>query len=71
MLNDLLAGECPECGSADTEWHCTQTTRSGVADGRLRLNEVTTLFFCGCNECSETIKTITGDELAAMMTEGS
>lgn len=71
MLNDLLATTCPECGSTDAEWACTQTTRSGVAEGRLRLHEVTTLFYCGCNHCSETIKTITGDELAAMMNGGS
>lgn len=72
--NDLLAGlltvECQECGGTDTEWHCTQTTRSGVADGKLRLNEVTTLFYCGCNCCCATVKTITGDRLAVMMTEG-
>ena len=67
-LRDLLKGRCPECGSWDLEWHCSQDTQSGVADGRLGLNEVTTLFYLGCEYCSETIRTVTGDDLAFMMT---
>jgi len=60
---------CPECGSSDTEWHCDQYTDSGVVDGRLRMHEVKTRFFLGCNSCSETIRVIGGDDLARLMTE--
>lgn len=67
--NAGLGAVCPECGSNDTEWHCTQTTTSGVMDGRLRMSEVTTIFFLGCNSCSETIRTMSGDEVARMMTD--
>lgn len=33
------------------------------------MNEVGPIFFLGCDECSETIKTITGDVVALMLTE--
>lgn len=71
MLNKLLQANCPECGSADTEWHCTQTTNSGVPDGRLRMHDVSTVFFLGCNSCSTTIRTVSGDKLAELMTESA
>jgi hypothetical protein len=67
-LTDVLAAVCPECGSTDTEWHCSQYTDSGVVDGRLRMHEVRTRFSLGCNYCSETIRIIGGDELARMLT---
>ncbi len=67
----LLAAACPECGSTDTEWHCSQQTNSGVVDGRLRMHDVHTVFFLGCNECSETIRTIGGDKLARLLTEAA
>ena len=70
-LTDVLAAECPECGSADTEWHCAQFTDSGVVDGRLRMSEIMTRFFLGCNSCSATIRIISGDELAQLMTEAA
>lgn len=33
------------------------------------MNEVGPIFFLGCDECSETIKVITGDVVAVMLTE--
>lgn len=71
MLNDLLAAACPECGSTETEWHCGHTTNSGLQDGRLRMHDVSTVFFLGCCCCSETIRTVRGDELARLMTEAA
>jgi hypothetical protein len=70
-LNDVLGAACPECGGTDTEWHCSQYTNSGVENGRLRLHEVGTRFFLGCNLCSATIRTISGDKLARLMTEAA
>jgi hypothetical protein len=63
-----IADHCPECGSDDIEFQCQQTTKSPAGDGRLRLNEVDTLFVLGCNYCSETIQTLTGDEAAHALT---
>lgn len=67
-LTDVLSAACPECGSSNTEWHCSQYSKSGVTDGRLRMHEVRTRFFLGCNSCSETIRIVNGDELARLMT---
>ena len=54
--------ECPECGSAALEWSCTQKAPADVPDGRLRVNEVETLFVLGCTECSETVLTMTAHD---------
>lgn len=70
-LEDLLNKKCGECGSADLEWHCSQDTNSGVVDGRLRMHEIHTIFYLGCNACSETLKIINGDEVAAMLTQAA
>ena len=61
--------DCTSCGSSDTDWHCTQTNTSGIVDGRLRVSEVGTLFYLGCNYCSETIKTISGDKVARLLSD--
>lgn len=62
---------CPECESGqDVQWNCRQTTgSSGVVDGRLRLHEVSTVFFAGCEACSTTLKIIDGDDVAEMLTQ--
>lgn len=67
-MNRVLADYCPSCGSSDIEWHCGHTTNSGVQDGRLRMHDVTTVFFLGCNSCSETIRTVSGDDVAQLLT---
>jgi hypothetical protein len=70
-LTDWLEAACPECGGTDTEWNCSQYTNSGVETGHLRLHEVWTRFFLGCNLCSATIRVISGDKLARLMTEAA
>jgi hypothetical protein len=70
-LTGVLEAVCQECGGTDTEWHCSQYTNSDVENGRLRLHEVVTRFFLGCNSCSATIRIISGDKLARLMTEAA
>ena len=60
---------CRACGSTELTWHTTNTTHTNIQDGRLKLNEVTCLFFLGCDYCSETLATINADRVAAAMTE--
>ena len=70
MSDILLApGECPDCGSRDLTWHCDAKNRGGVTDGRICMREVGVIFFLGCDYCSETIRVIDGDKVAAMLTE--
>lgn len=61
------ADGCPECGSTDLTWHTQSSVTTGTPDGKLRANEVSTLFVLGCNHCSETIKTLTADQVAENM----
>ena len=63
------AGCCPECGSRELTWHADAKNYSGVQDGRICMREVGPIFYLGCDECSETIRVIEGDKVAAMLTE--
>jgi len=70
MLNDLLVAKCKGCGGSNNlVWHCSQDTNSGVADGRLRMHEIHTVFYLACEYCSETVKTVKGDEVADLLTQ--
>jgi DNA-binding transcriptional regulator YdaS (Cro superfamily) len=55
---------CRHCGSDNLSWFTAQTIRSSVVQGRLTTNDVECLFFLGCNCCSETLRTVTADEVA-------
>ena len=61
--------QCLECGSTDLTWHSSVDSNSGVVDGRLKYNDVHPLFYLGCEECSHTLRALTGDELALEMTD--
>lgn len=61
---------CTTCGGTDFEWSCTQASHNcAIADGRLRMHDVHTVFVLGCNECSETLRTVNGDDVAQWMTK--
>lgn len=60
---------CPRCLGAELRWHCGQRNTSGVVDGRLKMGDVSTEFFLGCEGCSETIHVLSGDVIAQMLTE--
>lgn len=57
------------CESPMLYWTCSHDTNSGVQDGRLRMHEIHTIFYLGCEYCSETLKIINGDQVALMLTE--
>lgn len=52
---------CPACGGSSLTWDTNNVTYSGVQNGRLKTNEVTCLFFLGCDECSATVFMINAD----------
>jgi hypothetical protein len=62
---------CPECDGTDLSWATAPNkTVCGVADGRLRMNEVETVFYLGCEECSETlIHSVSADDVATFLTD--
>ena len=53
---------CNNCGSDDLEWLSKPHTDSDVQDGRLRLNEVRTIYFLACHNCSETLQFMSEDQ---------
>lgn len=67
-FDNLFPSECPECGSKHLTWDCHARNHGGVQDGRIRMNEVGVSFFVGCDECSETVKVVSGDVIAALLT---
>ncbi len=68
-MNDFnLMRECKACGSKLLTWHCEAQNRGGVQDGRIKMHEVGVTFFLGCDECSETLRIVDGDVVAAALT---
>jgi hypothetical protein len=59
--------ECKECGSTHLTWQTSIINRSNVQQGRLNTSDVECLFFLGCDECSETLQTISADNVAGLM----
>jgi hypothetical protein len=60
-------GNCGNCGSVKLSWNCTTRNIGGVGDGRLRLSDVSVIFYLGCDECSETVQVRTSDEVVDEM----
>ena len=58
---------CKECGGSDLKWFSSTRNVGPATDGRLKMNEVQVIFVLGCEECSETIQIISGDEAAEML----
>jgi len=58
---------CPNCGSEHIKWHSTVNAIRDVLDGSLRSNELTPVFYLGCDTCSETIATLSGDDVAEIL----
>lgn len=59
--------ECSECGSKNLKWHCGQKNLTGVQDGLLRMHDVGTEFYLGCESCSDTLQVVSGDKVAEFL----
>lgn len=60
---------CRECGSDALTWFAHYRNRSQVVEGRLKTSDVECIFVLGCDACSETLRTVPADEMAAKLTE--
>lgn len=60
---------CRHCGAGNDQlrWHCGKRNTSGVVDGRLRMHDVSTIFYLGCEQCSETLQVVSGDTIAELL----
>ncbi len=60
----ITPSSCNNCGSLLLSWNCGKKNNSGIQDGRLQCHDISVL---GCEECSETLKIIDGDEAAQLL----
>lgn len=66
----IRRGICPECGGDDLRWGAFRANTSPAPEGRLVTGDVTTTFYLGCEQCSETlISGVPADTIAAALTE--
>jgi hypothetical protein len=67
ILDASAITKCRECGSTAMTWNTSIVIRSDVQQGRLNTSNVECLFFLGCDECSETLATVSADKVAGLM----
>lgn len=58
---------CKECGSKSLSWFAQNTVQNGIQQNRLNTNDVVCMFVLGCDDCSETLKIISADDVAGIM----
>lgn len=60
---------CKECGSTALTWQTSIVNRSSVQQGRLNTHDVECVFILGCDHCSETLATVSADNVASLMSK--
>jgi hypothetical protein len=60
---------CPNCESDQLSWMPMLRAIQGIATNRLGLGDVLSDFALGCDECSETVRIVSGDAVAAALTK--
>lgn len=66
----IASGMCPECGEHRLSWSPHPKKLTGVVDGRLTMNDVTTVFYLARDWCSATlIPEVDLDTVARFLTE--
>lgn len=68
--NILSISSCKVCGSTRLAWRTSIVNPSDVQQGRLNTRDVDCQFFLGCEDCSETLATISANKVAGLMNEG-
>lgn len=58
---------CKECGSGEVSWQTSNVLCRDIPQGRLNSIDVECVFVLGCDECSETLATVSADKLASLM----
>lgn|GEM_PF-2449759 len=61
---------CRECGSDALTWQAVSNNKTGIAEGRLRTQDVSCTFVLGCDDCSETLATASADHIASILPAG-
>lgn len=58
---------CPNCGNDEFSISPTIINTTKVVDGRLRMHDLAIRFVVGCDNCSETIKVLTEDQIKVVV----
>lgn len=58
---------CRHCDSTDLKWFAHVRTLNDVQQGRLNTHDVGCVFVLGCEECSETLRVVKADDIAALL----
>lgn len=69
-VDETPISQCKQCGGEHLTWQTSIVNRSDVQQGRLNTHDVECLFFLGCDNCSETLATISADKVAGLMNAG-
>lgn len=67
MATNENAG-CKVCGSTDLVWQTHNVIRNDAQQGRLNTHDVACQFVLGCGHCSETLKVLSADRVASLLT---
>lgn len=63
-------GVCPACGEKALSWGAHPRNKTTVANGRLAVSDVETIFYLACDSCSETVLTrVDPETVAAALTK--
>lgn len=62
----ISRGVCPNCGGKKLAWDTAPAVRPGISPGRYNASDVTTEFYLGCGECSETLISAVPADVVAM-----
>lgn len=66
----IRKGICPVCGKKKLSWGTSPINNSSAANGRLRVGDVETAFYLGCDNCSETVLAhVRPETIARVLTE--
>ena len=60
---------CPNCGSKYLKWYSGIRKINNIVDNRLSMHDIDVQFHLACENCSETVKIISGDEVAKILNE--
>jgi len=64
-----IPNNCRECGGQDLRWFADVENTGPAVDGRIKANEMQNIFVLGCEDCCETIKVVSGNEIAELLND--
>lgn len=67
MKKYFRINHCSNCGSDDLFIDYRIVNESDVPDGKLRVSDVSVIYFLGCNYCSETLDVVNSEQMMGLI----